>query len=48
MKDLADLFIDSKIIVHDGGHYVPSKKLYYDEFFNEIYNTKIPPINNQT
>ncbi|KAK0174732.1 hypothetical protein PV327_010468 [Microctonus hyperodae] len=40
MKHLADLFIDSKIIVHDGGHYAPSKKLYYDEFFNEIYNAK--------
>lgn len=39
-KELAELFVDKKVAVHEGGHYVAGKKFIYDEFFSKMYENK--------
>lgn len=41
-KDLVDLFKDAKAIVHEGGHYIPSPKKYYELFIDEVIRRKYP------
>ncbi|XP_015121354.1 esterase OVCA2 [Diachasma alloeum] len=36
-KDLSDLFTNKKLMIHEGGHYVPSKKHIYQDFLNEMH-----------
>lgn len=39
--ELADLFIDKEVSLHEGGHYVPGKKHIYDSFFKKMLEKKM-------
>lgn len=39
-KAAADLFTNKKVVVHEGGHFVPGKKHIYNDFLDEMYIAK--------
>lgn len=40
-KELADLFDNKKVTIHEGGHYVPGKKQIYAGFIDEMLAVKM-------
>ncbi|XP_034949593.1 esterase OVCA2 [Chelonus insularis] len=45
--DLANLFINKKVVIHEGGHFVPGKKHIYNDFINEMYTAKNVTLQNK-
>lgn len=39
--ELADIFSDKEVFLHEGGHYVPGKKHIYDNFFKKMLEQKV-------
>ena len=39
-KEICEMFINKTNIIHEGGHYIPSKKEYYKEFIIEMFLNK--------
>ncbi|XP_066599528.1 esterase OVCA2 [Prorops nasuta] len=39
-KKLGDLFIEKKLFIHEGGHYVPGKKNIYSNFIDSCFSKK--------
>ncbi|CAK9795366.1 Esterase AGAP003155 [Anthophora quadrimaculata] len=39
-EELSEMFINKRSIIHEGGHYVPSKKEYYKDFITEMLLNK--------
>ncbi|CAK9820813.1 Esterase AGAP003155 [Anthophora plagiata] len=39
-EELSEMFINKRSIIHEGGHYIPSKKEYYKDFITEMLLNK--------
>lgn len=39
-EELSEFFVSPKKVVHEGGHYVPSKKHIYNDFIQEILSKR--------
>ncbi|XP_053979215.1 esterase AGAP003155 [Hylaeus volcanicus] len=39
-KEVSEFFINKKIVTHEGGHYIPSKKEIFKDFITEMFSIK--------
>ncbi|CAK9830102.1 Esterase AGAP003155 [Anthophora retusa] len=39
-EELGEMFVNKRSIIHEGGHYIPSKKEYYKDFITEMLLNK--------